>query len=87
MWAAFAIFKKRPKVNNRPMEENSPNLVALPATNIVINFVQKTLKACGCCFKDFQRRTELFRLVKVFSYIKPVLIKKVRFRHQGLDFW
>jgi hypothetical protein len=29
IWAAFAIFKKLPKVNTRPLGENSPNLVTL----------------------------------------------------------
>jgi hypothetical protein len=30
MWATCAIFKKKlPKVSNRPMGENSPNLVTL----------------------------------------------------------
>jgi hypothetical protein len=29
MWAISAIFIKLPKVNDRPMGENSPNLVTL----------------------------------------------------------
>jgi hypothetical protein len=29
MWATSVIFKKLPKVNNRPMGENSPHLVDL----------------------------------------------------------
>jgi hypothetical protein len=29
MWATSAIFKKLPKVNNRPFSENSPNLVTM----------------------------------------------------------
>jgi hypothetical protein len=29
IWATSVIFKKTPKVNNRPIGENSPNLVTL----------------------------------------------------------
>jgi hypothetical protein len=29
MWPIFVFFKKLPKVNNRPLGENSANLVAL----------------------------------------------------------
>jgi hypothetical protein len=32
MWATSVIFKKLPKVNNRPMGENSPHLVTLSTT-------------------------------------------------------
>jgi hypothetical protein len=34
MWAFSLIFKKLPKVNNRPRGENSPNLVTLSPTNL-----------------------------------------------------
>jgi hypothetical protein len=33
-WASFEIFQKLPKVNNRPMGENSSNLVTLTITDI-----------------------------------------------------
>jgi hypothetical protein len=29
MWATYASFTKLPEVNNRPLGENSPNLVSL----------------------------------------------------------
>jgi hypothetical protein len=29
MWATSVIFGKLPKVNNRPLGENSPNLITL----------------------------------------------------------
>jgi hypothetical protein len=31
IWATFVFFQKLPKVNNRPLGENSPNLVTLHA--------------------------------------------------------
>jgi hypothetical protein len=30
MWATYVIIKPLPKVCNRPIDENSPNLVTLP---------------------------------------------------------
>jgi hypothetical protein len=32
IWATSVIYKKLPKVNNRPEDENSPNLVSLTST-------------------------------------------------------
>jgi hypothetical protein len=34
MWATSVMFKKMPKVNKRPLGENSPNLVTLSRTLI-----------------------------------------------------
>jgi hypothetical protein len=40
MWATSAIFKLPIKVNNRPMGENSPNLVTMrPDAGDFINFL------------------------------------------------
>jgi hypothetical protein len=36
MWAKSAISKKLPEVNNRPVVENSPNLVTLPVADVMI---------------------------------------------------
>jgi hypothetical protein len=32
----FVIFKKLPKVNSRPLGENSPNLVTLNADHLIL---------------------------------------------------
>jgi hypothetical protein len=34
IWATSVFFQKLPKVNNRPLGENSPNLVTLLKTDI-----------------------------------------------------
>jgi hypothetical protein len=40
MWATSVIFKKLPKVNNRPLGENSPNLVTL-LQRPILNFAPR----------------------------------------------
>jgi hypothetical protein len=37
MWAIYVTFKKLTKVTNRPMGENSPNLVTLLRTDNQLN--------------------------------------------------
>jgi hypothetical protein len=44
MWAASVIFKKLPRVNNRPLGEISPNLVTL-----MLSSGQQQRPLVGCC--------------------------------------
>jgi hypothetical protein len=52
--ATFVIFKKLPKVNNRPLGENSPNLVTLFVRKI--EGVMKCMLSSKGSFSPFQRR-------------------------------
>jgi hypothetical protein len=36
LWAISAIFQKLPKANNRPLGENSPNLVTLAPGSVIL---------------------------------------------------
>jgi hypothetical protein len=42
LWAIYLIFKKLPKVNNRPIGENTPNLVTLNMLSYCIKASTKT---------------------------------------------
>jgi hypothetical protein len=38
IWATFVIYTKQPKLNNRPIGENSPNLVTLGCNHFYVSF-------------------------------------------------
>jgi hypothetical protein len=47
IWATFEIFQRLPEVNNRPIGENSPNLVTL-------------LESWTMCYKSFRVPEQVF---------------------------
>jgi hypothetical protein len=67
MWATFAIFQKLPKVNNDPLVENSPSLVALLPNQPVLPPLPILPPLCsflsGFLLSDF----ELLKLVRCES--------------------
>jgi hypothetical protein len=44
IYAAYVIFRKLPNVNNRPIGENSPNLVTLPMMQSYLRSLETTRK-------------------------------------------
>jgi hypothetical protein len=52
-WATSVIFEKTLKVNKRPLVENSPNLVTLPACLFLFRLLQFVvgITFCGRCYR------------------------------------
>jgi hypothetical protein len=76
MWrATYAIFKKKlPKVNYRPLGENSPNLVTLPKTQTkmtqLLTTVYETRIARMVCFHT--KNTNLGKVWRALEWIMLV---------------
>jgi hypothetical protein len=69
VWPTFVIFKKQPKVNNRPIGENSPNLVTL-ACRWPIQWIQLRLWMCASSGAYVSKRFFLMKNFTVGFFIK-----------------